>query len=812
MTFDQNQNPTGEQSKAGDSPVDEEESSNDEDDEGHPTVRLQQLQLCPRQEILKHWQKTGGQGDIMEDIEHWAANLLLTEGHNLEAIDELLHHESEATLSEMWSCNTNHVHARDSYHWYKMKKAWIVATVMSLCQEAKGYAMSPRKAMRRHFMHQGEGDQQGNQTEKKDDSRGRERKKKRKEKGEPSNDSEDSDSSPPSGAEPSRKRRIKKRSPRMAMPLGRGRTSTEEDSPPPTVPLGRGRARSTSIGIEGGPERDSRQEDELKQRVRKSHIGGEDTKSPTIPAESVKQDEITTPLGRGRVKEGIESEQETQDMERAYGYPSSHSTSEEEGEGLQQVASTSDSEEEDKEERPTPRRFIEGICRRAAKRRLFEASSEDGDPEDGSRDEETRASSETPHEESESEANQIEDIGFNQERRRVEAAGETPRRRSLVEYSRRRIESEEEPTVLSDCPEGSLNVTGDTTLPIQEAEESVLSIDPIEVNTEPDPQQWSGQGSVTREERDTTPGCSVPHQCSLGSESRITLREVTSPGANQPGYRHFSPVYTQQMINQGIHKEDDGSIIEVRIMSGTSTHPGDSQKLDELEEADEMTPVTKRKFLLSKMKKCTVNFKKGVLVSMNGAATRSRQRWQTKLTAANHLVDQASGSSMNGGSQEGDHCCRINEGVRRVVSRTQHPMMFGGQHVFMTMPAAMDPQCGVRRFICEMDGRIPQIALDLQCRMGSVARIPFHPRDEELSRYNLYLIIDRKKWTDPPCFPSFKKGVAMIHTDAMMRGITHLTTINPPRSREMDNIDMMDQLFEDRFRNTTIEITIYEGV
>ena len=44
--------------------------------------------------------------------------------------------------------------------------------------EAKGYAMSPRKAMRRHFMHQGEGDQQGNQTEKKDDSRGREREKK----------------------------------------------------------------------------------------------------------------------------------------------------------------------------------------------------------------------------------------------------------------------------------------------------------------------------------------------------------------------------------------------------------------------------------------------------------------------------------------------------------------------------------------------------------------------------------------------------------------------------------------------------------
>ena len=301
-----------------------------------------------------------------------------------------------------------------------------------------------------------------------------------------------------------------------------------------------------------------------------------------------------------------------------------------------------------------------------------------------------------------------------------------------------------------------------------------------------------------------------------GGQPRSSASLIKEAGVSRPEYSGRHPVYQahfpQIMRDLNLHREEDGSEVTIHILRNTQADVDGSARLKATSDTQpEMTPETSQKSMMSKMRKCTVRLARNVPLGVTGVTTRARRRQMEQEGEARlALLSQGDGEAILS-DQTVRRVLTISAVPGAAVQRTTMPLTFGGQDVFLSMPLAMSPRGGVRRFFCEVDPRIVQIAFDLRCIVGDVARVPFHPGTtiSDRGEHALYFIFDRMKWDDPCNLSAFKRGLSLVISDAVKRRIHHLATINPPRTAETGSAQQVERFFEERFAQTGLVLLLY---
>ena len=410
-------------------------------------------------------------------------------------------------------------------------------------------------------------------------------------------------------------------------------------------------------------------------------------------------------------------------------------------------------------------------------------------------------------------------------RRMKESAGATPKSRSIIQQGLRRDAEEEERTVLSEPLDSTMDEATDVSwetdgelggswvmAPLERGiGASKTSIDPAEDSEEPSScldDDYTGEyrapcfsepynGAIPRVELHTTATATR-----LDSSGSIIRKDVQSP------------TYPGVMRRLHLHQEEDGREIPMRILKGSRLHPSSVSILtpsDSGESTPEAPTKVKKKRFITKVRSCTLNLGKGILKEMeaSGASTRAKRNQLDRLRRQAREVEEAA-DARELAEASGVTEIKILHDIHSAVQFTREPLLFGGQDIFMSMPASMYPHHGVRRFFCEMDFRIPQAAFDLQTRVGDVARVPFFPEDQgEDAAHVIYLIIDRLKWEDPLDQRAFENGMMLLNLEVRRRKLGQLATIRPPRFNETSSLYRVREYFEKRFDGTDVFINVH---
>ena len=723
-------------------------------------------QHVAREQIIDHWNRTGGDGDKIEDIKQWAANLLLTEGYSQAELHELFEGRGQDSIGENLSWDTAYEDWVADRPSAQQKMDWIIASILSHCKEqihrrltAPVICLAKREPVQQPVQEPGN----------REHSRGREHFKKKGRRRE--------------GYDSQRRRQgllsphWKRRSPAAATPANdSGPANDSQTERTPVASLGRGRSPAAAT-----PANDSQTE-----RTPVASLGRGRSPAAANPANDSQTERTpVASLGRGRSPAAATPANDSQ-TERT---PVASL-----GRGRSPAAAT-------------PAGQTTG--------QVKEEAMDDQDP------------GETSSEEKGTEPRAKKNLFATIIKRRARWRGTTTNvttksKRSSVEQIRRRLKEEEEPTVFSE----SFDITTDT----MEDSSVISGMEPI---------LWSGTDTRIKEEPGDSPGCSremsgmmgrpgysgeflapcIDHPW-RGGQPRSSSTMIKEAGVSQPEYAGRCPVYKahfpQIMRDLGLHQEEDGSEVTMHILMDTRPDLDGSTRLAAARDTCLIvSPETSQGSMMSKMKKCTVRIARSVsLGTAEGVTTRSRRRQLDREQEARLvLLTQREGEGILS-DRTVKQILMISAAPGAAVQRTTMPLTFGGQDVFVSMPLAMSPRGGIRRFFCEVDPRMVQIAFDLRCLVGDVARVPFYPaprgiRGENRAEHALYFIFDRVTWNDPCNFEAFEKGLRLVIADAVKRRIHHLATVNPPRTAETGSAQQVERFFEERFAQTGLVLLLY---